>query len=76
MAERTAHFFPELAMLTNRALLQLGAAAFICRPAWAMVTGSFPLIVRNNRLYLDIAINGHTVRAFLDSAAESTLLDV
>jgi predicted aspartyl protease len=75
LAKRTARLFLERAMLTKRTFLELGAAAIVCRPAWAMGAGSYPLIVRNDRLYLDIAINEHRVRALLDSAAESTLLD-
>lgn len=62
-------------MFTRRSFLEFGAmAALAFNPAWAS-DDTFPLIVRDNRLFLDIAVNGHKVRALLDSAAESTLLD-
>lgn len=36
---------------------------------------AYKLIVRDNRLFLDITVNGKPVRALLDSAAEATLVD-
>lgn len=63
-------------MFTRWDFLAFGMmAALASDPALASASDTFPLIVRNNRLFLDIAVNGHKVRALLDSAAESTLLD-
>jgi hypothetical protein len=63
-------------MFTRRALLEsLAMTAIAIAPAQAVAKDTFPLIVRDNRLFLDIVVNGHNARALLDSAAESTLLD-
>jgi predicted aspartyl protease len=63
-------------MFTRRGFLEFGTmVALASNPALALDAETFPLMARSNRLFLDIAVNGHKVRALLDSAAESTLLD-
>jgi predicted aspartyl protease len=57
----------------------LAIGALVTNPAAAAdcATGtSFPIkLTRGSRLMVDARINGHAVRALLDSAAESTLID-
>jgi hypothetical protein len=59
-------------MMTKRAFL----AASTLLPFWPLLSradGGF--VVRDNRLYLDVRVNGHPVRALLDSAAEASFMD-
>lgn len=61
-------------MITKRAFIGAAAAAPLLRfasPAFA----EGALLVRDNRLFLDVMVNGHPVRALLDSAAESSFMD-
>jgi hypothetical protein len=61
-------------MLSRRALLSLGAST----PLWSVAARAGEpqtLFVVDNRLFLDITINGHAVRALLDSAAEASFVD-
>jgi Aspartyl protease len=52
-----------------------GLAAAACDLSRAAAFPSRNLIVRGNRLFLDVAVNGVPVRALLDSAAESSFAD-
>ncbi len=57
------------------ASVALGIGALLSVPATAAET-SYPLaLTSGSRLIVDARINGHSVRALLDSAAESTLID-
>jgi hypothetical protein len=64
-------------MISKRRLLQYAAAIPLLGPGTAAraLTGS-NLIVHENRLFLDVVVNGHPVRALLDSAAESSFMDL
>ena len=60
-------------MRRSIALLLLAAAWFA---AAAHAGPSYTLtLTRGSRLMIDAKINGHPIRALLDSAAEATLLD-
>jgi hypothetical protein len=53
----------------------VGIGALLSVPATAAGT-SYPLrLTSGSRLIVDARVNGHSVRALLDSAAESTLID-
>lgn len=61
-------------MITKRLFLAAGAAA----PVLAFAPRAFAsgaLIVRQNRLFLNVAVNGHPILALLDSAAETSFID-
>lgn len=57
----------------------LGLSALLAHPAVGADSAagtSYPIVLtRGSRLMVDARINGHAVRALLDSAAESTLID-
>ncbi|MBS0417115.1 MAG: retropepsin-like domain-containing protein [Proteobacteria bacterium] len=57
--------------------LAIGALLSVPAPAAESAAGtSYPLtLTRGSRLMVDTRINGHSVKALLDSAAESTLID-
>jgi predicted aspartyl protease len=66
-----------MACLLNGVLasIALSIGAFMAVPATA-ADASYPLtLTSGSRLMVDARINGHPVRALLDSAAESTLID-
>jgi hypothetical protein len=63
-------------MLTRRTFLTRAAAT----PAFAFARAAHAadarnLIVRHDRLFLDVRLNGHPVRALVDSAAEASFVD-
>ena len=61
-------------MITKRKFLAAAAAT----PFVGLVTlasAEAGLLVRDNRLFLDVTVNGHPVRALLDSAAEASFMD-
>jgi hypothetical protein len=61
--------------LTRRTFLsQAGPAIALAPPVRA--TQARNLIVRHNRLFLGVRLNGHPVRALLDSAAETSVVDI
>ncbi len=61
-------------MITKRRFLAAAAVTPLLNVAfWECADAAF--VVRKNRLFLDVAVNGHRVRALLDSAAETSLLD-
>ncbi len=63
-------------MLSKRDLIILGLAASTGLAAASAVAGEpRNLFVVDNRLFVDAEVNGHPVRALLDSAAEATVLD-
>lgn len=58
------------------AALGIGALLAVPAAAEAAAGTTYPLtLTRGSRLIVDARINGHPVRALLDSAAESTLID-
>jgi predicted aspartyl protease len=59
-------------MFTRRIFLTQAAAA-IASPAAA--AGARNLIVRHDRLFLNVRLNGHPVRGLVDSAAEASFVD-
>jgi hypothetical protein len=63
-------------MFTKRQLLACAAATpLLGLSAMARNYDAPNLFVLRNRLFLDAIVNGHPVRALLDSAAESSLID-
>jgi hypothetical protein len=59
-------------LITKRWFLLAGAAL----PFWPLIgRAAGGLVLRQNRLFIDVSVNGHRVRALLDSAAESSLMD-
>ena len=63
-------------MLSKRDLMILGLAASTGLAAARAVAGEpRNLFVVDNRLFVDAEVNGHPVRALLDSAAEATVID-
>ena len=63
-------------MLTKRHLIVLGlAGSASLASAGAMAGEAQNLFVVGNRLFVDAEVNGHPVRALLDSAAEATVID-
>ena len=57
----------------NRRLLLAAGAAILASHALGAVGQVYGLRRRGTRLYLDVRINGTSVEALLDSAAETTL---
>ena len=63
-------------MLTKRDLIILGlAGSASLATTRAMAGDAQNLFVVGNRLFVDAEVNGHPVRALLDSAAEATVID-
>jgi Aspartyl protease len=63
-------------MLERRTFLaQAGATPILAVALAAHATGARNLIVRYDRLFLDVRLNGHPVRALMDSAADTSLVD-
>jgi hypothetical protein len=59
-------------MITKRCFLASVAAL----PFWPLIANAgSDLLVQQNRLFLDVRVNGHPVQALLDSAAETSLID-
>lgn len=56
---------------TRRTILAQAAAL----PAFAVAAPAGNLIVRHDRLFLDVKVNGRPVRALVDSAAEASFVD-
>jgi predicted aspartyl protease len=63
-------------MLSRRTLNLAAAAAPLLTLAMRARAGApDTLIVRNNRLFVNVTVNGHPVTALLDSAAEASFID-
>jgi Aspartyl protease len=59
-------------MITKRCFLASVAAL----PFWPLIANAgSDLLVQQNRLFLDVRVNGHPVQALLDSAAETSFID-
>jgi len=64
--------YPPIALLVAAGLIVVMAGASVASAAPA---GQALTLTRGSRLMIDARINGHAVRASLDSAAEVTMLD-
>jgi hypothetical protein len=63
-------------MLSRRGVVAAaGLMPFLGSTAIALAPGTTSLLIRDNRLFLDLVVNGHPVRGLLDSAAESSFID-
>jgi hypothetical protein len=62
-------------VLTRRTLLAQAAAPALAFAVSARASDPRNLIVRHDRLFLDVRLNGRPVRALVDSAAEASFVD-